>query len=207
MKKISCVDLFCGAGGLTYGFVQEGLPVTAGIDLDPACRFPYEANNQARFVERDIRKVTLSIRESVSTFALPNEAVSNSGCAMATRFHEVVVAWSAEHECCLTDTLNAVNTPSCNDPSIIELCQLIASIDTAVALAYGWNDLDTTYDFRFFSGGSVNDPWRWALSEEVTAELMLRLTELNRQRFKELSQAQDTAPGPATVQKLPHLRH
>ncbi|WP_372796890.1 DNA cytosine methyltransferase [Litorivivens sp.] len=58
MSTISCVDLFCGAGGLTHGFVLESLPVVAGIDLDPACRFPYEANNQARFVERDISKVT-----------------------------------------------------------------------------------------------------------------------------------------------------
>jgi len=60
VTTISCVDLFCGAGGLTHGFVLEGLPVVAGIDLDPACRFPYEANNQARFVERDISKVTAS---------------------------------------------------------------------------------------------------------------------------------------------------
>lgn len=58
MKKISCVDLFCGAGGLSHGFVLEGLPVAAGIDLDPACRFPYEANNKAQFLERDISKVT-----------------------------------------------------------------------------------------------------------------------------------------------------
>lgn len=58
MTTISCVDLFCGAGGLTHGFVLEGVPVVAGIDLDPACRFPYEANNQAKFVERDISKVT-----------------------------------------------------------------------------------------------------------------------------------------------------
>lgn len=57
MSRISCVDLFCGAGGLTHGFVLEGLPVTAGIDMDPACRFPYETNNQAQFVERDISKV------------------------------------------------------------------------------------------------------------------------------------------------------
>ena len=60
MKKISCVDLFCGAGGLTHGFVLEGLSVVAGIDLDPACRFPFEANNQAQFLERDISKVTAS---------------------------------------------------------------------------------------------------------------------------------------------------
>lgn len=58
MRKISCVDLFCGAGGLTHGFVLEGIPVVAGVDLDPACRFPYEANNQAKFVERDISVVT-----------------------------------------------------------------------------------------------------------------------------------------------------
>ncbi len=56
--KTSCIDLFCGVGGLTHGFVLEGLPVTAGIDLDPACRFPYEANNSAKFLQRDISKVT-----------------------------------------------------------------------------------------------------------------------------------------------------
>lgn len=58
LVTIRCVDLFCGVGGLTHGFVLEGLPVAAGIDLDPACRFPYEANNNAQFVERDISKVT-----------------------------------------------------------------------------------------------------------------------------------------------------
>lgn len=59
-KKIACVDLFCGAGGLTHGFILEGLPVVAGIDLDPACRFPYEKNNRkAKFIERDISKVTV----------------------------------------------------------------------------------------------------------------------------------------------------
>ena len=58
VKTVSCIDLFCGAGGLTHGFVLEGVPVVAGIDMDPACRFPYEANNNARFVERDISKIT-----------------------------------------------------------------------------------------------------------------------------------------------------
>ncbi|SMF06618.1 DNA (cytosine-5)-methyltransferase 1 [Alteromonadaceae bacterium Bs31] len=51
---ISCVDLFCGAGGLTHGFVKEGLPVSAGIDLDAACRFPYEENNNSQFIEKDV---------------------------------------------------------------------------------------------------------------------------------------------------------
>jgi DNA (cytosine-5)-methyltransferase 1 len=53
----TCVDLFCGVGGLTHGFVQEGLSVSVGIDLDPACRYPYQANNSARFLERDVSKL------------------------------------------------------------------------------------------------------------------------------------------------------
>jgi DNA (cytosine-5)-methyltransferase 1 len=56
--RASCIDLFCGVGGLTHGFVLEGLTVAAGIDLDPACRFPYERNNDARFVEKDVSQVT-----------------------------------------------------------------------------------------------------------------------------------------------------
>ncbi len=54
VATVACVDLFCGAGGLTYGFIQEGLPVVAGIDLDPACRYPYNTNNHAVFFRRDI---------------------------------------------------------------------------------------------------------------------------------------------------------
>jgi len=56
-SKIACVDLFCGAGGLTHGFVKEGLNVIAGIDLDPACRFPYEENNPSKFIERDVKDI------------------------------------------------------------------------------------------------------------------------------------------------------
>lgn len=50
----SCVDLFCGAGGLSHGFMTRGIPVNVGIDIDPACRYPFEQNNRARFVQCDI---------------------------------------------------------------------------------------------------------------------------------------------------------
>lgn len=57
MQKIKCVDLFCGAGGLTHGFQLEGIDVVAGIDLDPACRYPYEANNNALFIQKDVAEI------------------------------------------------------------------------------------------------------------------------------------------------------
>lgn len=56
--SISTVDLFCGAGGLTYGFEQAGLPVKAGYDIDPACKFPYEQNNKAKFILQDVENVS-----------------------------------------------------------------------------------------------------------------------------------------------------
>lgn len=52
---IACVDLFCGAGGLTRGLGEAGVRVVAGVDLDEACRHPYEANNPgATFRARDV---------------------------------------------------------------------------------------------------------------------------------------------------------
>ncbi|MGP2427149.1 DNA cytosine methyltransferase [Yersinia bercovieri] len=60
MKNIACVDLFCGAGGLTHGLVLEGITVVAGVDIDPACRFPYESNNKAKFIEKSVSAVTSS---------------------------------------------------------------------------------------------------------------------------------------------------
>ena len=56
--EIKAVDLFCGVGGLTHGLVREGIDVMAGIDIDPACRYPYEENNSASFLEQDVKDVT-----------------------------------------------------------------------------------------------------------------------------------------------------
>jgi DNA (cytosine-5)-methyltransferase 1 len=43
--QVTAVDLFCGAGGLTRGLLDAGISVKAGFDIDPACKHPYEANN------------------------------------------------------------------------------------------------------------------------------------------------------------------
>jgi len=60
VSKVACIDLFCGAGGLTHGLIRAGLPVVAGIDVDAACRYPFETNNGARFVDKDIKNVAPS---------------------------------------------------------------------------------------------------------------------------------------------------
>ena len=54
---IEAVDLFCGAGGLTAGLQKAGVKVKAGYDIEEACRFAFEFNNQASFVNKDVSLV------------------------------------------------------------------------------------------------------------------------------------------------------
>lgn len=60
MGDITCIDLFCGAGGLTHGLKLQGLNVVAGIDVDSACKHPFEINNGARFINRDVASLNAS---------------------------------------------------------------------------------------------------------------------------------------------------
>ena len=57
-SNIKVIDLFCGIGGLSHGFVREGFDVVAGIDNEASCQYPYESNNDAQFIAKDIRQVT-----------------------------------------------------------------------------------------------------------------------------------------------------
>jgi DNA (cytosine-5)-methyltransferase 1 len=55
--NISAIDLFCGIGGLSYGLKKAGIKVKAGIDQDPSCKYAYEINNAADFIEEDIQEI------------------------------------------------------------------------------------------------------------------------------------------------------
>src|SRR5690606_31064562 len=58
---IVCVDLFCGAGGLTHGLIQAGIRVAAGVDLDRACEHPYTANHEGlSFYQCDVAALQAS---------------------------------------------------------------------------------------------------------------------------------------------------
>ncbi len=58
-NKINAVDLFCGAGGLTHGLIRAGVNVCVGVDSDPACEYPYTANNNAGFLLKLVEDVSV----------------------------------------------------------------------------------------------------------------------------------------------------
>lgn len=52
------VDLFCGAGGLTRGLEAAGINMVIGVDIDPACEYPYTANNNATFLLKSVEEIS-----------------------------------------------------------------------------------------------------------------------------------------------------
>lgn len=77
------VDLFCGAGGLTHGFRQQGFKVAAGIDIDEDCRFPFETNNDSPFIRRDVGRITAAEVKGLFKKGEPSILV---GCAPCQPF-------------------------------------------------------------------------------------------------------------------------
>ncbi|MEW6128862.1 MAG: DNA cytosine methyltransferase [Acidobacteriota bacterium] len=82
-RPVSAVDLFCGVGGLTHGFTLEGIKVRAGIDIDPACKYPFEHNNDSTFLSEDISNVTA---EHLRSYFLDGEVKLLAGCAPCQPF-------------------------------------------------------------------------------------------------------------------------
>lgn len=128
--------------------------------------------------------LSLSISESVAKYPVPERRVAFAGIEAATQFNRLAADFSSAHGCGLTGLMNAIHSPDETDSTIVELRRLLTVIDAEVAAAYGWDDMNTSYDVRAFDSGSASDRWRWALSPDANLALLDRLMALNRERFE-----------------------
>ena len=80
---IGAVDLFCGAGGLTAGLRNAGIDVFAGYDNDSSCKYPFEYNNRAKFIAKDVAKVSGS---EISSWLSCSPVRLLAGCAPCQPF-------------------------------------------------------------------------------------------------------------------------
>ncbi|ATC65475.1 DNA (cytosine-5-)-methyltransferase [Nibricoccus aquaticus] len=83
-RGIQAVDLFCGAGGLTCGLKKAGVKVRLGVDVDPACQYPYEYNNSAPCLLKDVREIKTA--ELASHFVADESIRLIAGCAPCQTF-------------------------------------------------------------------------------------------------------------------------
>lgn len=80
------IDFFCGAGGLTRGFLDAGIRVVAGLDINEGCRRTYESNNKpAKFLACDLRKIG---RQDLARYirGIPKDELVFAGCAPCQPF-------------------------------------------------------------------------------------------------------------------------
>lgn len=82
-SNFSVVDLFCGVGGLTQGFVKAKFNVVAGIDFDGSCKYAYEKNNRTPFIHADLRKYAPT---NIAELYPDNSIKILAGCAPCQAF-------------------------------------------------------------------------------------------------------------------------
>ena len=59
MSEYNAIDLFCGCGGLSYGFEQAGFHILLGIDNDAKALETFELNHKgAKSICGDITQIS-----------------------------------------------------------------------------------------------------------------------------------------------------
>jgi len=91
--KLQAIDLFCGVGGLTHGLQCAGIDVRLGVDLDPACEYPYKANNRSAFLLASVEKLG---SHTLSSYLLGNAPLLLAGCAPCQPFSLLLQGGSSE---------------------------------------------------------------------------------------------------------------
>lgn len=124
-----------------------------------------------------------------NTFPFPDNWGSHPALETAGEaYHDFRAALMVRNNEGLTKTYNRFHDPDERDPSILKLRELHAGMDRAVLDAYGWSDIDATYDFLLDyeideeESGDRKKPWRYRWPDEVQAEVLARLLELNAER-------------------------
>jgi hypothetical protein len=110
--------------------------------------------------------------------------------AAGKAYYDFRAALMVQNDEGLTKTYNRFHDPEEDGPDILKLRQLHAAMDHAVLAAYGWTDINTDYKFLLDyeideeEWGDRKKPWRFRWPDEVQAEIVARLLELNAERAR-----------------------
>jgi len=124
-------------------------------------------NSGIRFTPSDVRKYPLPDQEKFSALTLASQNYFDERAEYMTR-----------RNVGLTATYNNVHNPDASSAEIQTLRDLHASMDHAVALAYGWDDLQLGHGFHTTKQGI-----RFTVSDGTRREILQRLLRLNHERY------------------------
>ena len=88
-KEYNIIDLFCGAGGMSLGFIQEGFDINLACDFDKSCietytfnhpniKSKYIVNSDIKEIDNDIKKYLSQDKVSLVIGGPPCQGFSNA---------------------------------------------------------------------------------------------------------------------------------
>ncbi len=131
--------------------------------------------------------------------------------AVGKAYYEFRAALMVKNNEGLTKTYNRFHDPHERSADILGLRELHAAMDRAVLDAYGWQDLQPTWDFILDyveeeeknegKGRSRKKPWRYRWPDAFRDEVLARLLELNRKRSGQKPSDAAATPAPKKARK------
>ncbi len=134
---------------------------------------------------RGAGSIAYSTSKALSTFPLPELEGNNVLDEAGAKYSEARQAAFDDLSIGPTQLYNRFHTDTERNPCIDGLRALQREMDTAVAHAYGWDDLNLEHGFHEVPYLPENDRIRFTISETARVEVLRRLSELNRQRYEE----------------------
>ncbi|TMT79142.1 DNA cytosine methyltransferase [Haloterrigena sp. H1] len=96
--KITAVDLFCGAGGLSYGLQEAGISVVKGVDRDPDCKHAYKQNIEGDYVHTDVLPLSQDPERVARMFPWDSDLDVLAACAPCQPYSTMSHSKGKSHE-------------------------------------------------------------------------------------------------------------
>lgn len=156
--NISAVDLFCGVGGLSYGLREAGIHIAAGVDLDPACDYPFRTNIRAPFHRLDI--CDLEADDLAAMWPSNAKVRVLAGCAPCQPFssYRRGVDTSRERQWPLVDHVRRLVEGTMPDVVTMENVPRIVSASVFESFVAGLRKLGYHVDFKSCYGPAYGVP-------------------------------------------------
>jgi hypothetical protein len=182
-----------------FTFLPNGLVFSEALIVFPLSSHAAFCGLQARPHEIWARFFGSSMKDDLrytpsdcfETFPFPEHWESHPALEAAGKhYYDFRAALMVRNDQGLTKTYNRFHDPDERDAEILKLRDLHTAMDRAVLDAYSWRDLVPTceflldYDIDEEEWGDKKKPYRYRWSDDVQAEVLARLLELNAERAR-----------------------
>jgi len=168
--------------------MSANLDVFKTVDMLAICQSSLHEVWARQHSSRLETRLKYSPGNAFETFAFPAGFHDRTGSQldrMGGQFHQARIDVMRADRIGLTKLYNRFHTDTERDLRIEGLRSLQREMDTVVARAYGWDDLDLQHGIHEVPYLPKNDRIRFTISETARVEVLRRLSELNRQRYEE----------------------